>query len=272
MVRPPITRILNRGVARPRPRAMLWAGVGGGGRTAAFTLVELLVVIAIIAILASLLLPVLSGSKAMAQRLRCVSNLRQLGTAAHLYWDDNEGAAFRYRGEATNGGDLYWFGWLERGAEQTRGFDPATGALYPYLGGKGVEICPSLNYALSRFKLKARGAAYGYGYNLLLSAPLPQPRVQIARVRQPSNTGLLADAAQVNTFQAPASPDHPMLEEFYYFSTNSGEATVHFRHRRQANLLYCDSHVEAVRPAPGSLDARLPGEIIGRLSAETVAP
>jgi prepilin-type N-terminal cleavage/methylation domain-containing protein/prepilin-type processing-associated H-X9-DG protein len=60
-------------------------------RQKAFTLTELLVVIALIAILATILLPVLSRAKESANRSKCAANLKQLGTAVHLYAADNNG-------------------------------------------------------------------------------------------------------------------------------------------------------------------------------------
>jgi hypothetical protein len=183
-------------------------------------LIELLVVIAISGILAALLLPTLSRSKRSAWRADCASNLRQLGLATQLYWDDSGGRCFQWyyglvNNGATNAGELYWFGWLGTGQEGQRSVDLSAGVLYPYVTVSKVRLCPALNYALPQFKLKASIPVCSYGYNALL-APATSARPNISRISHPTETALFADAAQINNFQAPASPSNPMLEEWYY--------------------------------------------------------
>ena len=241
----------------------------------AFTLVELLVTIAVIGILAALLLPALARSRSSAQRTQCASNLRQLGLAAEMYWDENGGSCFRYIFGTTNSGQILWFGWLDAGqSEGQRPFDLSRGALYSYINASSVRLCPTLYLSLGQFKMKADNVVFSYGYNRYLSAAITQPPIKIGQVRQPTEIALFADAAQVNDFQAPASPSNPMIEEWYYIDVNTNYSSPfnypngHFRHAQRANVIFCDGHVGLETFVPGSIDPKLPLQFVGQLRPE----
>jgi type II secretory pathway pseudopilin PulG len=81
--------------------------MNAGKRTSAFTLVELLVVIGLIALLIAILIPVLNSVREKSNRIKCASNLRQIGQAQFAYSVDSKG---QYpRAYATGSGQPVYF-------------------------------------------------------------------------------------------------------------------------------------------------------------------
>lgn len=115
----------------------------------AFTLIELLVVIAIIAILAAMLLPVLSRAKLKAQGIQCMSNHRQLSLAWRMYSDDNHDTLLYASGANTIWQPNVWMsGGLDFNPGNASNWNPdidiRRSPMWPYCG-KNLNIfkCPA---------------------------------------------------------------------------------------------------------------------------------
>jgi prepilin-type N-terminal cleavage/methylation domain-containing protein len=148
-----------------------------------FTLTELLVVIGLIAVLISLLLPVISRVRASANSAACLSNLRQMTTAWHNYLADSRGRFPDYvtftpltPDVAYNG---YWLGVLERyRVKRDSLLCAAANEPIPY-SQPGYKGAGNVNYAWNGKLMSASSVARlnnqffrvgSYGYNRRLSS------------------------------------------------------------------------------------------------------
>jgi len=236
-----------------------------------FSLLEVLIAVAIVAILASVAGVGYGRMKERAYMATSSQTLRQLGGAAQAYSVDHYGRLFPYRQRHPEGGVVWWFGYEDGssgGGEGQRGVDRSTGPLGPYIDRQGeVQQCPGMVLYERQRKEKFSGASFGYGYNIHLGGGWMGTR-ELANLEtmphRSANVAIFATSAQVNTFQAPASPSNPMIEEFYGFDRY--QKTIHFRFNGQALLYMASGEVKVVRPAPGTMDDRIKSADVGRFS------
>jgi prepilin-type processing-associated H-X9-DG protein len=207
-------------------------------------LIELLVVIAIIALLAGLLLPALNRSKETARSTKCLSNLRQMAIAAHIYVNDNSGSY-----------PIAYYLTVQNGVAHSYNWDLTTiagspdrvvpGLLWQGQGTEKIQQCPSfrgganwLTDPYTGYNYNTSYIGHGQGENI------PEP-AKAAAVRKSSATVLFGDGQYsegANKFMRAPWPN-PGDESFNV----RWAGTQGFRHRKRSNAAFCDGHAESLR-------------------------
>lgn len=199
-------------------------------RPRGFTLVELLAVIAVVGVLVAILVPVLGKVREAARKTQCVSNMRQLGAAVHLFTQDHGGrlpVAVDYGTDpfGAKGSTAGWWGWFS----YIRPYTMPGGGRTP--DGKIVPSCPSSLEEVDRTTVSTWHNYTGYAWNNVLgrvSGGNPVFR-RVNQLTRPSRTPMLWEAS-------PMPGNNP-------YDSN----VLLFRHGETANLLMVDGHVITIQ-------------------------
>lgn len=208
---------------------------------------ELLVVIAIIGILAALLLPALSNTKAKTQRIQCVNNLRQIGVGLQSFLANNHGYPFAVAKGHTNSD--YSGNWMHQIEVGGLGISQPATNFYE----TGVWRCPSAMWEASFLAQQPPPKTLCYGYNRF-GVDVTTNRLKSfgfngsydgnsgtymaigeAEVAVPADTMIISDS-----FDASGSMERRESGSFDYFGNTST------RHQSKANVVFCDGHVESL--------------------------
>ncbi|MDR1282231.1 MAG: DUF1559 domain-containing protein [Opitutaceae bacterium] len=183
-----------------------------------FTLVELLTVIAIIGLLAAIIIPVTGKVRASARATRCLSNMRQVGTAFLLYATDNRNT-FPVQDTAT------------------APFDAQTswsGQIYPYTQTWAVMRCPEYKGAAENPVCYLYNRHVAQNMAGFLSLPRGAP-TGIFQSQKPSRDVVMLDQQAAAAGLAPVADipnQNPDTTPWWYPHKN-----------RQRTTLYVDGHV-----------------------------
>ena len=237
----------------------------------AFSLVELLVSTAIVSILAAIVFVAAKQAYASSSLAVSANNIRQLAAGGMAYLGDNNNTFWPYRtNDVANGaGATWWFGFETStslsSAEGQRNFDPSKGPLANYVP-KGFRPDPSFALGGKAFKAKYRNGYIGVGYNTLLGGGFLGAKAlkKQSALAAPSQVVVFFTAAQINTFQKPASARNPMIEEFY--GIDEKEVTAHFRHGGKAMVSFASGSAGFLSIDESTRDMRSPSANIGRFA------